>query len=177
MNMSLSMYEWHGPQVPTQQEIIKDLHQQLMVKELRIKALVEVRLVEADAEIEKGKRLLRKQLNITNERTMELISANAEIERLEKLRTIEIREAIEARAELAASQLREKVLREALVVIAGQGEDREVASFAEQALQTPTNDSALRNYVADEMVKMGEYCRSPWLSTVTYIERYRNGDL
>lgn len=39
MNNLLGQFEYHGSQVPTQQEIIKDLHQELMVKELRIKEL------------------------------------------------------------------------------------------------------------------------------------------
>lgn len=45
MGSGMSAHEWHGPQVPSQTDIIKDLHQQLMVKELQIKELREAYIV------------------------------------------------------------------------------------------------------------------------------------
>lgn len=124
MNNLLGQFEWKGPQevpkigcvqhdcdecksAPSKTEIIKDLHQQLLSKQLEIKRLREALSLMVTYAREEGKGL----------------------------------------------------------------------RIADEALQTPPDDSALREYVAGEMVKAAESYGASVKWFVDYAERYRKGEV
>lgn len=86
---------------------------------------------------------------------------------------------------LSTAQLENKRLREALsafITHMSLDEDEwNTVTFkqARQALQTPPDDSALREFVADEMVKAAEAAESEFIYTILkgYAERYSKGDV
>lgn len=123
----------------------------------------------------------------------QLSAANAEIERLSADLKHTENCCVEWAADvgnlskqLAASQLREKNLREALE-LCYENSLLYHPEIVRKALSTPTDDSkdghspdlsALRNYVADEMVKMKDaYCSYAGTAFIIkeYAERYRKG--
>ena len=106
----------------------------------------------------------------------QLSAANAEIESLQERNKNWYAEAGNLRKELAASQLREKVLREALDEVLPCCDlhcigGMEAYRKGIEAISQPTDDSALREFVADEMVNMIDKCYPH--ECRDYAERYR----
>ena len=109
-----------------------------------------------------------------------LQKANAEIERLTVAMNKYSEDEMLCQTKLAASQLREKVLREALEPFVKRNCSAEVIELlvstkaikaARSALSQQTYDSALREFVADEMVNMIDKCYPH--ECRDYAERYR----
>ena len=106
----------------------------------------------------------------------QLSAANAEIERLTVAMNKYSEDEVLCQTKLAASQLREKVLREALDEVLPCCDlhcigGMEAYRKGIEAISQPTDDSALREFVADEMVNMIDNCYPH--ECRDYAERYR----